>query len=123
MEPAVQGQLLEIQSRLNDACIHHFIYDLYRSTFTATSADLIALIEIALGKLTPKERAAIMLRYGLIDGRRRTYAEVAAILDCPVTAQTACNYVAKAKRRLRCHAWSADIRVCLQSLQETEEGG
>jgi RNA polymerase primary sigma factor len=69
-------------------------------------------IEDVLGELTPRERRALQLRFGLEDGRRRTLEEVGAELG--VTRERARQIEAEALRKLRHPKLSRKLRDYLE---------
>ena len=95
---------ISLQTRVgeeDESDLGEFIADTQSITPTEAVAQelLREQIEDVLGELTPRERRALQLRFGLEDGRRRTLEEVGS--DLGVTRERARQIEAEALRKLR----------------------
>jgi len=67
-----------------------------------------------LDGLTDKERRLIVLRFGLEDGKYRTYDAVAKLLPSPVSRQRVEQLVNRGLRRLRYHTRQGRLKRFVQ---------
>jgi hypothetical protein len=105
----------------NESNLHYFIYQVYGVPLVTLSKDLIQLVTTALRNIPAQEQEAISLRFSLYDQEIngiKTLESVSVMVNPPVCKQTIYLRIQHGIRRLRTHAYSSNIRVCLKYLQE-----
>lgn len=101
---------------IHQSAFRVFIKTIYSVDLGYVPRGLFDLITTALNQIGERERAAIVLRYGLFDNHFKSLDEVAARTEPRVTKQAISLRIKKGIRQLRTQYYSADVRkyLCLR---------
>ena len=75
-----------------------------------------SMVQYAIDRLTPRERAVIMLRFGITDGRPRSYDDISMEMDYDLTRERIRQICNRALRKLKTQL----VRVKPELLYETK---